>query len=236
MSEEDSKQASNGDWDSDFPEKKDTQNTGDMKRLPYMQFDKPGNYTIRLVGAHVKFYRHWQPFTDRIITCKEYKNNDPAWQAGFYPRETFAIHVIDRATGELKILEKGSSLFKQFANYKVVNDINPAGLEAPDWVVQVEWPNGNKRQAKYTCMSKAKLNELTQEEKVMIKENQAPLKKIYATTPLETIIEKWEAIPDEAKVKKDKEDEKKAPEPKIEEPVVDTSNDDLFDDDDSTGF
>lgn len=200
------KEANQGSWDSDFP--KDDKNKGgdNNNRIPFMKFDGPGDYTIRLVGNHVKFRRHWQPFTGRIITHDDYKNEDPAWQAGFYPREAFAIHVIDRADGQLKILEKGRSLFKQFARYKAVNDVNPAGNEGTDWVITVEWPGGNKRQAKYSATAKTAPSPFTDSEKEMIKESKAPLKVIYSSTPLDKIKEAWDALPDEAKVAPKKED------------------------------
>jgi len=252
----DKTQANVGSWDSDFPpedEKKSGggEGGGDAKRLPFMKFEKPGNYTIRLVGNHVKFRRHWAPFTDRVITHDDYKDQDPAWQAGFYPRETFAIHVIDRADGKLKILEKGRSLLKQFASYKIVNEINPAGKEGPDWVITLEWPAGNKRQAKYSATAKAKAAPFTAEEVEMIKASKAPLIEIYASTPLAKIQELWDALPDEAKIppKKDEngnehEDKPKAKPAaskpaKVEETMPDSpaESDDLFGDtEDDTSF
>jgi hypothetical protein len=197
----DDRQADVGSWDTDFPTDGDREgNSGDgdgsRKRIPFMKL-KAGEFTVRLVGNHVKFHRHWQPFTERVISHIGYKSDDPAWQAGFYPRETFAIHVIDRSDGQLKILEKGRSLFKQFARYKIVNDTNPAGKDGPDWVIEV---TGSGLQTKYSATAKAKPSTFTEEEIEMIKENKAPLKTIYATTPLEKIQELWNALPDEAKI------------------------------------
>lgn len=245
----DNKKADVGSWDTDFPaDKEKTNNDYNEKRLPFMKFEKPGDYTIRLVGNHVKFHRHWAPFKNRVISHIDYKDEDPAWQAGFYPRETFAIHIIDRQDGELKILEKGRSLFKQFARYKIVNDVNPAGKEGPDWVITVEWPNGNKRQAKYSATAKAKPSPFTEEEIEMIKENKVPLKDIYQTTPLEKIQELWDEIPEEAKVK---ESPLESDSPKVKEEIpqssnnleesletanVESNNDNLFDDDDDDSF
>lgn len=248
------RQADVGSWDTDFPpeeeKNKGNSNKSNRDRIPFMAFDKPGDYTIRLVGNHVRFWRHWQPFTQRVISHINYKDEDPAWQAGFYPRETFAIHIIDRADGKLKILEKGRSLFKQFARYKIVNGKNPAGKEGPDWVITVEWPNGNKRQAKYSATATSKTSVFTDEEIEMIKAGKAPLKDIYATTPLDKIKELWEALPDEARIPP-KRDEKGAEKvevkneaPKKVEKVkesmpdspADAGEDDLFGDEDDTAF
>ena len=244
----DTKQADVGNWDSDFPPDNKGGDGKKAGRIPFMKFDKPGNYTIRLIGNHVKFLQHWQPFTERVITHPDYKDEDPAWQAKFYPRVNFAIHIIDRADGKLKILSKGRSLFKQFASYKVVNDINPAGKDGPDWVITVEWPNGNKMQAKYGATAKAKPSPFTAEEIEMIKTNKVNLKDIYMATPLEKIQELWDELPDEAKIPPKRDDDgnvkeekpSKRPEP-IEESMPDApaeNNDDgLFgSEEDDTAF
>lgn len=247
------KEADVGNWDEDFP--KDKKENGTGIRIPFMKFDKPGDYTVRLVGNHVKFHRHWQPFTERVISHIDYKQDDPAWQKGFYPRETYAIHIIDRADGQLKILEKGRSLFKQFARYKEVNGVNPAGKDGTDWVITLEWPGGKKRQAKYQADYKNVPAPFTEEEIALIKENKAPLKDIYATTPLEKIKELWAALPDEAKIppKRDengrvvessKEETNRSTTPPIEEKMPDSpaesggdgDDDDLFGEESETSF
>ena len=53
----------------------DNDGNGGNKRLPYMKFDKPGDFTVRLVGNHVNFYRHWQPFTERVISHIDYNSH-----------------------------------------------------------------------------------------------------------------------------------------------------------------
>jgi len=248
------RQADVGDWVNDFQDDEKSKGGGSTnKRTPFMQL-KQGDNTVRLVGNHVKFRRHWAPFSARVITHDDYKNQDPAWQAGFYPRETFAIHVIDRADGKLKILEKGKSLFKQFARYNKVNDVNPAGKDGTDWVISVE---GSGLQTSYSATAKSKPTPFTEAEIEMIKANKAPLKEIYKTTPIEKIKELWDALPDEAKVApkreeakdKDSDSDSHSEKPKgkaaskVEEvdmtetmPDSPAESDDLFGDDDETAF
>jgi len=236
--------AEKGNWDEDFPTEEESKST-ERRKAKFMQFKGAGKYTVRLVGNHVKFLRHWSPFEskDRVITNASYKGDDPAWQAGFYPRKTFAIHVIDRADGELKILEKGNQIFKEFARYKAINDINPAGKTGPDFVISVEIPNGEKRQTKYAVTAKAQSAPFTPEELEMIKANVYPLPDIYQSLPLQRIQELWDALPAEKKIppKKEKEEEEdtdtkgsatsvsqEVPSEKGEQPSTD---DDLFADD-----
>jgi hypothetical protein len=244
--------AENGNWDDDFGNEKQTTTTTDQKRVPWMKFDQPGEYQIRLCGNYVKFHRWWSPFTTRLITHLSYKNEDPAWNAGFWPRKTFAIHVIDRndtdeehPTGKLKILEKGSSIFEVFADYKRINKINPAGQKGPDFVVTVKWPGGKKRNADYSVTPMAAINEWTPEEVAMIKEEHAELKKIYAPSALEKIKEEWAKLPEDAKIPPERDDKgytkqataqapapaTPAPAPIQEAPALATADDDLFGDD-----
>jgi hypothetical protein len=237
--------AEKGNWDVDFPtEEKSTSADGQERRkAKYMQFKEARPYTVRLVGNHVKFLRHWSPFEnkDRVITNASYKDDDPAWKAGFFPRKTFAIHVIDRSDGELKILEKGNQIFKEFARYKAINDINPAGKDGPDFVISVEIPHGDKRQTKYAVTAKAKPAPFTPEELEMIKANVYPLTDIYQSIPLQRIQELWDALPAESKIppKRDKDEgtdtkgsatsvSQEVPSEKEEQPSTD---DDLFADD-----
>lgn len=242
------KDASFGNWDEDF--KNDDSNNSDKnterRKASYLTFDKSGNYTIRLVGNYVKFLRHWKPFDtkDRVITDTTYKGKDPAWNAGFYPRTTFAIHVIDRADGKLKILEKGKQIFGEFARYRTINDVNPAGKEAPDFVITVKIPPANKRATQYSVTPKGNLAALTDKEVELVKKDHYPLAEMYKSTPLEKIKELWEKLPDEKKVppkKEEKEDGEKDNSEKStkEEPRVSreapapeeksASDDDLFD-------
>ena len=206
----DDKTAQKGDWDEDFTPK--TNNSGSQdgdNKDKFMSLSEEGNYRIRLVGNHVKFYRHWNPV--RAITHYDYKSDDPAWQAGFYPSKRFAINVIDRRDGKLKILEKGTQIFKVFADYKSLFGKNPAGKDGPDFNIRVSIPGGDKRSTSYT-VTHLEAAPFTEEEKSMIRENLYDLPKIYKSTPLEDIQKQWDALSDEAKIapKRDK-DGKKIP-------------------------
>lgn len=252
MSEETEVVIEQGSWDEDFKskEEKEASKANNQERLSWMDFPKAGTYRVRLCGKFVKFYRWWSPFTGRLITHLSYKDKDPAWNAGFWPRKTFAIHVIDRADGKLKILEKGNQIFNIFAKYQQVNGINPAGKDGPDFEIEVVWPGGNKRQATYTVTALAKPAPWTKEEVEMIKSKFADFNKIYKASPLEDIIAAWNALPDEAKIPEERDDNqgkrtetktasKPVPVNNIKEkpPEMSESDDDLFGDtDDSTDF
>ena len=216
--------ADKGDWVDDFAPRKDGGGKGndDRPKLEWMKFPEPGDYSVRFVGNPVKYLKHNDPpfpFKNRVITHGSYKENDPAWQAGFYPSPFLAIFVIDRKDGGIKILDKSKKFFKSVSDFKKNEDIDPGGREAPDFVITVEWPEGNKRRAKYSINNRMKPAPFSNEEIEKIRSICVPvemkdedtgetvkvsrLQLVYRSTPLEKIIEAWEALPEESKIKKE---------------------------------
>ncbi len=249
MSEEEVLLAAKGDWDRDFPsdEEKAARRNAGSKKAEWMKFPKPGTYRIRLIGPYVKFLRYRDPFdATRVISHPSYKDKDPAWLAGFYPRETYAIHIMDRAEpGKLKLLEKGNGVFKHFQAFRKANDINPAGKDAPDFQVTVEWPGGNKFQAKYSVVALQKSSPITKEEEELWNRDKSPLNEIYKSTPLEKIVELWNALPEEKKIPPKRDEDGKTEDrtvvaPRREAAIVETiapppeAGDDLFGKDDES--
>jgi len=107
------KHAEKGDWDTDFQsndeKSQSRENSDDSKRPIWLNMNESGKtYKIRLVGPHVKCRKFFRPYR---ATLQE-GERDPAWAAGWYPSKRYAINVIDREDGKLKILEKGPTVFK----------------------------------------------------------------------------------------------------------------------------
>lgn len=198
--------AEKGNWDEDFKEDAggEKPSNQDRPKTLYMDMSKPAKYTVRLVGPHVKCRKHFKPY--RAVVQDNEKNVDPAWQAGFFPQKRYAVNVIDRSDGKLKILEKGASVFKHFANYKAVFGKDPAGVkDGPDFLITVTVPKGpngqlNKLKTDYT-VTHLKEAPLTKEEIEMIKAQKLwPLTDIYKSTPPEKMKEMWDALPDDKKI------------------------------------
>jgi len=198
-----------GNWDEDFKEKEQSTDTGENSKVPFMKFQEPGQYRIRLIGGHVKFLRHFNPIS--AITHADYKDRDPAWKAGFYPGKRYAIHMIDRKDGKLKILERGNGLFQNFANFSAIHGINPAGKDSPDFIIVVKIPidpktkKPNKYNTEYHVEAARENSPLTAEEIEMYKANKVPLQEIFKAAPLEKIQELWDKLPEEARIPKKKE-------------------------------
>jgi hypothetical protein len=199
-----------GNWDEDFKEDAEgnaVKSEGDSTKTEFIKMDAPGNYKVRLVGDYIKCYKHFKPY--RATVQKSEKNLDPAWQAGFYPNERFAINVIDRADGRLKVLEKGRSVFKHFNNYKKIFNKNPTKNEGPDWLITVKIPmlNGkpNKLKTEY-IVTHLEAAPFKKEEVDMIKKQGLwPITKIYKSTSAEAMKKMWDELPAEKKIAPKKE-------------------------------
>jgi len=243
--------AEKGNWDEDFKQDENENNkSAERPKIPYMDLTKPGKYQCRPVGPHVKCRKFFKPY--RATLQDSDRDTDPAWGAGFYPSRRYAINVIDRSDGKLKVLEKGSSVFKYFANYKATSGKNPSDVkEGSDFAITVKvpkLPNGepNKLKTEYLVMP-IKETPLTTEEIAMIQSQKLwPLTDIYKSTPLEKRQEVWNSLPDSAKIPpkrdNDSDNDHSESQPANDQPVKDSkvaeetmsnapsASQDLFDD------
>ncbi len=196
-------QADKGSWDDFTNEENNSSKSSEKTKIIYMDTSKAGKYTVRPVGPHIKCRKLFKPY--KATLKDEDKATDPAWKAGFFPNKRYAINVIDRADGKLKVLEKGATVFKSFANYKAIFNKNPSDVnEGADFIITVVIPkkNGqpNKLKTEYT-VTHLKETPLTSEEKAMIKEQKLwPLTDIYKPTSLEKRMELWNALPEAEKI------------------------------------
>lgn len=200
---EQNNRATVGNWD-DFGKKPATTSGGGSNgKLPYMKFSEEGVYRIRLLGKYVECLKYFKPFP--AITHISYKGKDPAWVAGFYPPTKYAIHMIDRADGQLKILEKGNNIFKHFSNLKETEKINPSGKDAPDFLITVKFPVGpdgkpNKMKPDYIVTAARENSPITEVEMKMYEEKHIDLADKYRAYSLEKLQEMWDALPASQKI------------------------------------
>jgi len=223
--------AEKGEW-SDFS--KDNQKplaTGtQFRKAEFMSMSQPGTYLIRLVGTHVKFRRHWQPYKAR--THDALRDKDPAWQAGFIPKKRYAINIIDKTgvaegqAGTLKVMEQGQTVFEAFHLYKETTGIDPAGKDGPNFAIKVDipkLPNGDldrlhtsygvvplapcpftDAEKKILCQTDADGN-IVKGENGKPASNLYPLSKIFKPDTIEKMQELWDALPDNKKIAPKKE-------------------------------
>jgi len=255
--------AAKGDWLSDFSDDNNgegSKSNSQFEKAEFLDLKQAGTLKIRLVGSFVKFRRHWNPYGQYVKSHDSLKDKDPAWKAGFYPSRRYAINVIDRADGKLKIMEAGPTVFDAFSVYKKATNINPAGKDGPDFAITIQIPTKDGKPdhlhkkygvtslvaAPFTDEEKAMFRKVDEEGNAVIGENGKPvsalwpLAKIFKPTNLEKVQELWDALPDEKKIapKKDYGDDKgsvatKTTEAPITDNVAAPSND-LFEGNDTT--
>ena len=192
-----------GNWDEDL-ESTNRKSDGSGNKTEYLNMSGGGNFQIRLVGHHIVCRKMFKPY--RATLHVDDKNTDPAWKAGFYPSKRYAINVIDRADGKLKVLEKGPKVFDHFKNYKSATGIDPSGKEAPDFSIKVTVPKNANGQPDVLGTQYAVVplspTPITAEEMQMIKDRGGlyPLADIYKPTSVEKLQEMWDALPEERKI------------------------------------
>ena len=173
---------------------------------------RPEPYRVRLVSSPEIFRQHYLAFKPLNLkrqpispSLKEDgtqdKDQDIAWnEGGWVPGKRFASLVIDRETGQIRILEAGAQVFTAFGNYKKMFGSNPAGAHGPDWLISV----GQDAQGKteYTTVSDVKKGPVpfTAEEQAMIENCKIDLKKTYKRATPEEIRALWYQLPEDKRV------------------------------------
>lgn len=128
-------------------------------------------YRVRVVANPIKYREHFfkiffgctftngKPVKKGVVSPAyeiESKDLDIFWSKGdFFPAKKFSVPVIDRDTGEIRLLSGGSDIFDPMMDYQTNAEINIASNEAPDFLITVkEIPgkNGAKATREYSCM------------------------------------------------------------------------------------
>lgn len=191
-----------------------------------------GTYQIRPLGNPVEFHKFMLQGTDgkwRSAVCLDPDTNPVSRKHNIKPTSRYAVVVLDRADGEVKLLEAGVSVFKEFRAFFKHTGKNPGGRTGADFRIVIE---GAGRTKKYLT-SFVRNTPLTDEEVAMLqdmkKQGTYPdLEKVYEATPDDKIEERLfgEAVSSGGST----------PARQAERPVVDdVPNDDIPSDEDVSG-
>jgi hypothetical protein len=189
---------------------KDDKQTGLFMRLE--RRDKP--YVVRLVSSPEPFRQHWQafkPLQARPVISPVFeiadKDKDAAWNlGGWVPTKKYAILVIDREDGRLKIMQGGEQIFGEIKKYidtqkKRERDPNPIGPNAPDWVITVGVKDG---QTHYDCSpDMGGPKPLTPEETKLVSGFNADWRGFFKKTSPEELLAMWEKLPEDKRLNPD---------------------------------
>ena len=135
---------------------------------------KEGKNVIRIVSNPAQIAVHWEKdisgTTHKVICSKT--NACPICQKGKKAQNRFQMNVIDRADGQVKILECGKTIFDSIRNFAKDEDYGKPTKY--DFTIV---KSGSGLETKYDVIPKPKKEPLTEAEKELVK----------AATPIEEI-------------------------------------------------
>jgi len=107
-----------------------------------------GTHVVRLLGPPIAMNKFMVQGDDqrwRSAVCEDAENNPVTKNHAINPSERYAINVIDRADGELKILEGGVRVFGEFKKYFTMTGLNPGATEGADFKIVVTGAGRSKK-------------------------------------------------------------------------------------------
>lgn len=165
---------------------------GSSNKDIYLRLEAGKKYRIRPVGKPMEVNRYYVPdaatgktrsaITADPKTCiirQKYPN--------IQPKLRYAVNVIDRADGKIKVLEAPPSIFRSMRQWAEATGKDPGGSEGADFSISVEIPAGaDKRRTTYPTAALVP-TPFTEDELAMIRSSGHKLSKIYEPTPRDKI-------------------------------------------------
>jgi len=161
----------------------------DLPPLKWMRLEGGNTYNIRPLGGPVVFYKYVVPHNGEYHSaiCEDPRTCPVFLKHQIRPQEKYAINVIDRSDGEIKILEGPFSIFKELKTFWDHTNVNPGKANGADFKIDV---TGEGKKKRYACEYTGRTT-LTEEERSLIKSKGLfKLEKIYKVTPSDKIEEK----------------------------------------------
>jgi hypothetical protein len=105
------------------------------------------------------------------------------------PKQRFAVNVIDRADGQLKVLEGPISILKQIGTWAAETNVDPGSNQGGEFAIRVECPGNDRKKTRYLVQF-INYAQFTDSEKKMLKENIYNLAEVFKPAPQDKI-EAW---------------------------------------------
>ena len=159
--------------------------------VKYLKLESGRSYRVRPVFKPHVFYKYFverpqggfgQAITDAPDNCVITR------KYGERPKMRFAVNVIDRADGSIKVLEGPITILKQFSNWASETGTDPGSKDGGEFSIRVECPGNDMKKTKY-MVSFINYAPFSDGEKSMIKESMYNLEEIYKATNQEKIEE-----------------------------------------------
>lgn len=178
---------------------------GNLNGVAYLKLEAGKSYRIRPVG---KPYRIFQYFIERNEAqgggfarayTEDAENCIVLKKTGEKAKERFAVNVIDRADGKLKVLEGAVTIFKQMAVWSKSTGLDPGTKDGGDFAISVECPGNVKKNTRYNCQFLGPVPFSKDETDMIKKQGLYKLDEIYKPTPQSDIMQKLFGEPSPSK-------------------------------------
>jgi len=138
----------------------------------FFRFEAGKSHRVRPLGRPVVFYKFFHEHNGQVRTavCDEKTAKSIEAKHGVNASRKYAIVVIDRADGELRIMEGGSSIFEELRKYFEMTQEEPGSGNGGDFVIDSILPSdGNRRRIRYQTKFKEK-TPVTADERKLVEE------------------------------------------------------------------
>jgi len=148
-----------------------------------------GEYQVRPVGKPYQFYAYYvadpknpkkfyRAVTADPLNCVIRTNHN------LEPKTRYAVNVIDRADGKLKIMEGPVSVFDKIKEWARVSKQDPGKNGGADFSIKVVVPaNGDRKRTEYNTTPIVQTPFTAEEQEMLKKEGLHKLEEIYQSTP-----------------------------------------------------
>ncbi len=166
-------------------------------KVAFLNMKESGTYVFRPVGRAVRFYKI---FVNKRPVIVDLEDKDEAVKAlgEHFNQELradlkFAMYVIDRSDGKLKVLEGNFKMLDALTLWATQTGEKPGGQNGSDWTIKATGKgyggDNPRRYQTQPLMTKV----LNKEELAMLKESKDKLPKLedlFKATPVDHLIEK----------------------------------------------
>jgi len=145
---------------------------GKSNRGKFLKLEDGKSYTIRPVHLPVEFYKFFHRHNGQVRSAVCDKQTADSVHARYPEVQAslkYAINVIDRADGKLKILEGPPTIFEELRKFFDMTGDAPGSGAGGDFQISVIIPDNNdRRRTRYTVKFVGKRTPFTEEEIAMI--------------------------------------------------------------------
>lgn len=159
---------------------------GEGKQIEFLRLSGGNAYRVRPLGSPVVFFKYviqhegeW-----RWAICEDPDTCPARKKHNVEPRERYAINILDRADGKIKVMEGPVTVFKSFRTYFENTNNSPGGPDGADFIINVK---GSGLKTRYD-VNADKRTPFTDAEKEYIRnEGLYKLDRIFKATPEDEI-------------------------------------------------